>query len=136
MARWARPKKGRPVKFSDRMAKGKKAAPKMSSIESGLKTRIVALLMLILAASLGLWFAELQVGTIVLWLLIAFAGAYAVFEFDLFVSKVFVVIAALVMEFLVLDGVPGLVTLGTAGNMMLLAFGALDMVLIYTLARL
>lgn len=136
MAKWATPKRKRTKNFGAAMAVERKTSARVSAIEQGLKTRIVALLMLILASSLGLWFADFQAGALILWLLIAFAGGYAVFEFDLFVSKVFVVVAAIVMEFLVLDGVPDLVLLGSAGNMMLLAFGVLDAVLIYTLAKL
>lgn len=138
MARWKTPKAERPKKFAEALATQRKErlTARVSTIERGLKIRIVALLMLILASSLGLWFAEFQVGAVLLWLLIAFAGGYAVFEFDLFVSKVFVVISAVVMEFLVLDGVPGLLEFGTVGNTMLLIFGALDAVLIYALAKL
>lgn len=137
MARWKTPKTKGAGKFAEALAAERgKAAPKISAIERGLKTRIVALLMLILAASLGLWFAEFQIGALILWLLIAFAGGYAVFEFDLFISKVFVVVSAVVMEFLVLDGVPGLLDFGTVGNTMLLVFGALDAILIYALAKL
>jgi hypothetical protein len=134
MTRWKTPKK-RPKKIAEAMAaptKGKE----LSKIERGIKTRIVALIMLILAASLGLLFAQFQLAAVILWLLIVFAGGYAVFEFDLFVSKVFVVISALVVEFLVLDGVPGLLEFGTIGNVLLLIFGALDAILIYALSKL
>ena len=108
----------------------------LSPLERGLKTRIVALLMLILASSLGLWFAEFRLEAVLLWLLIAFAGGYAVFEFELFISKVFVVVSALVMEFLVLDGIPDLLVFGTAGNLLMMTFGLLDAVLIYALMKL
>ena len=112
------------------------ARPEVYSIERGLKTRILALLMLILASSLGLWFAEFQPVALLLWLLIVFAGGYAVFEFELFISKVLVVVSALVMEFLALDGVLGLLVLGSPGNLMMLVFGILDVVLIYALMKL
>ena len=107
-----------------------------SAIERGLKTRILALLMLILASSLGLWFAEFQPMAILLWLLIVFAGGYAVFEFELFISKVLVVVSALVMEFLALDGVRNLLVLGAPGNLMMIVFAILDVVLIYALMKL
>jgi hypothetical protein len=110
--------------------------PSVAEIERSLKTRIVALLMLILASSLGLWFAMFQPIAIALWLLISLAGAYAVFTFDVFVSKAFVLTAALVMEFLILEGVPDVLVLASAGNIMLLTFGALDVILIYALMKL
>lgn len=112
------------------------ARPSVSEIERSLKTRIVALLMLILASSLGLWFAMFQPIAIALWLLISLAGAYAVFTFDVFISKAFVLMAALVMEFLILEGVPNVLVLASAGNIMLLTFGALDVILIYALMKL
>lgn len=124
------------VQRSVSLGKNNKSEKKVSSIERGLKTRIIALLMLILASSLGLWFAEFQPGAILLWLIIALAGGYAVFEFELFISKVFVIASALVMEFLVLDGVPNLLVLGSAGNILLLTFGILDAILVYALMEL
>jgi len=109
---------------------------KIYGVERGLKTRILALLMLILASSLGLWFAEFQAIAVLLWLLIVFAGAYAVFEFELFISKVLVVVSAFVMEFLALDGVRNLLVLGAPGNLMMIVFGILDVILIYALMKL
>ncbi|MEM2974280.1 MAG: hypothetical protein QW112_01480 [Candidatus Micrarchaeia archaeon] len=109
---------------------------KISTVERGLKTRILALLMLILASSLGLWFAEFQPMAILLWLLIVFAGGYAVFEFELFISKVLVIVSAFVMEFLALDGVRNLFVLGSPGNVMMIIFGILDVILIYALMKL
>ena len=133
-SRRSRPKKrSRPRKQA---RTSRPATKEMAAIERGLKTRIIALLMLILASSLGLWFASIQPFAIFLWLIIAFGGGYAIFEYDLFVSKALVVVSALVMEFLVLEGVPALLTFGSTGNLMLLAFGALDAVLIYALAKL
>ena len=109
---------------------------KIYGVERGLKTRILALLMLILASSLGLWFAEFQAIAVLLWLLIVFAGAYAVFEFELFISKVLVIVSAFVMEFLALDGVRNLFVLGAPGNLMMIIFGILDVILIYALMKL
>lgn len=108
----------------------------VEEIQRGLKTRVIALLMIILASSLGLWFAEFQPLALLLWIIISLVGGYAVFEFELFVSKVFVVISALIMEFLVLDGVPSLFTLGSPGSLMMIAFGILDAILIYALMKL
>jgi len=112
------------------------ARPEVSPIERGLKTRILALLMLILASSLGLWFAEFQPMALLLWLLIVFAGGYAVFEFELFISKVLVVVSAFVMEFLALDGVKNLLVLGSPGDLMMIVFTILDIILIYALMKL
>ena len=109
---------------------------KVYGIERGLKTRILALLMLILASSLGLWFAEFQAIAVLLWLLIVFAGAYAVFEFELFISKVLVIVSAFVMEFLALDGVRNILVLGAPGNLMMIVFMILDAILIYALMKL
>jgi len=105
-------------------------------VERGLKTRVIALLMLILASSFGLWFAEFQPFAILLWIIVAFVGGYAVFEYELFLSKVFVVTSTLIMEFLVLDGVPNLFTIGSAGSIMMVTFGILDAVLLYALMKL
>lgn len=118
------------------MAKKRERGSRIERVERGLKTRIIALLMLILASSLGLWFALFEPFAVVLWLVISIAGAYAVFTFDLFISKVFVVASAFVMQFLVLDGVPNLLALGSPGNLMLITFGVLDIVLIYSLSKL
>ena len=127
-------------KFKPKIKAKKFARPKISEraspIERGLKTRILALLMLILASSLGLWFAEFQPMAILLWLLIIFAGGYAVFEFEMFISKVLVVVSAFVMEFLALDGVKNLLIFGSPGNLMMIVFGILDIVLIYALMKL
>lgn len=129
--------KAKPKPKPKRIARPKVArAEGVSVIERGLKTRILALLMLILASSLGLWFAEFQPMAILLWLLIVFAGGYAVFEFELFISKVLVVVSALVMEFLALDGVKNLLVFGSSGNLMMFVFGILDIVLIYALMKL
>ena len=104
--------------------------------EKYLKTRIIAILMLILASTIGLWFAELHPLAVILWLIIILAGGYAIFEFEIFVSKVLIVASALVMEFLVLEGTPDLLVLGSTGNIMLIIFGILDAVLIYSLLKL
>lgn len=100
-----------------------------------LKTRVVALLMLILASTIGLWFAGFEYLAIILWLIVIIAGSYAVFEFEIFVSKVLIVVSALVMEFLVLEGSENLLTIGTIENSMLIVFGVLDAVLIYALIK-
>jgi len=124
------------VRKVGRKSRAARTYPSLSDVEKGMKVRIVALVMLILASSLGLWFAEFQWGALLLWLLIVFAGAYAVFEFGLFVSKVLIIVSAIIMELLVLEGVPNLLVFGTPGNLMLLTFGFLDAVLIYALSKL
>ncbi len=108
----------------------------IATIERGLKTRIISLLMLVLASSLGLWFAEFQTWAILLWLLVSFAGGYIIFEFSLFVSKALVVLSALIMEFLVLEGTPHLFVPGSPANLMLGAFVLLDALLVYALSKL
>lgn len=108
----------------------------VAMIERGLKTRILSLLMLVLASSLGLWFTNFQPLSVLAWLLTAFIGGYIIFESRLFVSKALVVLSALVMEFFVLSGVPNLLTWGSPANLMLVAFAFLDLVLIYALSKL
>jgi hypothetical protein len=109
---------------------------KKEDTERYLKTKIIAILMLILASTIGLWFAELHYLAVVLWLIIILAGGYAIFEFEFFVSKVLIVVSALIMEFLVLEGAPDLLVLGSPTNIMLIVFGILDVVLIYSLIKL
>ena len=134
--RIARPTARSTARPTTRPAARPAVSEKIYGVERGLKTRILALLMLILASSLGLWFAEFQAIAVLLWLLIVFAGAYAVFEFELFISKVLVVVSAFVMEFLALDGVRNLLVLGAPGNLMMIVFGILDVILIYALMKL
>lgn len=111
---------------------------RIREIEVGLKTRIVTLVMLILAASLGLFYAEFAPGALLLWLIVIFAGGYAVFEFELFVTKALLVASALVMQFLVVAPVPSLADLAPPyeGEILLTVFGILDALLIYALAKL
>jgi hypothetical protein len=104
--------------------------------ERYLKTKIIAILMLILASTVSLFFSDFHYLAVVLWLIIILAGGYAIFEFEIFVSKVLIVASSLVMEFLVLEGSPDLLTLGSVGNVMLITFGVLDAVLIYSLLKL
>lgn len=112
-----------------------KAANRLD-IERGLKTRILSLLMLILASSLSFWFFGFEPWALALWVIVALAGGYVVFEYDLFISKVLVVLSAFVMQFLVLEGAKELLVLGSSTNLMLLTFTGLDIILIYALSRL
>jgi len=132
--KWKTPKK----RETERKIRGKIRGIKEETapVVKGLKIRILALILLVLASSLGLWFAEFQPAAFLLWLLIVLAGGYAVFEFELFVSKVFIIVSALIMEFLVLDAVPNLLVFGSPGNLMAVTFGFLDIVLIVALAKL
>ncbi|VVB74005.1 Uncharacterised protein [uncultured archaeon] len=105
-------------------------------IERGLKTRILSLLMLILASSLGFWFFGFEPWALAMWVIVALAGGYVIFEYDLFVSKAMVVLAAFAMQYLVLEGAQNLLVLGSPTNLMMLTFAVLDLVLIYALSRL
>ena len=105
-------------------------------IERGLKTRILSLLMLILASSLGFWFFGFEPWALALWVIVSLAGGYIIFEYDLFVSKALVVLSAFAMQFLVLEGAKELLVWGSPTNLMMVTFAVLDAVLIYALSRL
>ena len=105
-------------------------------LERGLKTRILSLLMLILASSLGFWFFGFQPWALALWVIISLAGGYIIFEYDLFVSKALVVLSTFAMQFLVLEGTQNLLVWGSPTNLMMVTFAVLDAVLIYALSRL
>ncbi len=126
---------GHPKPIKPSIRSGRKL-PSHEEVQKGLKTRIVALLLLILASSFGLWFTEFQPLSIFLWIITVFVGSYAVFEFGLFVSKALTVISVFIMELLVLEGVPAALIFGSAANLMLIAFGILDVILLYALMRL
>jgi len=106
------------------------------NIERGLKTRILSLLMLILASSLGFWFFGFQPWALALWVVVSLAGGYVIFEYDLFVSKALVVMSTFAMQFLVLEGAKELLVWGSQNNLMMLTFAVLDIILIYALTKL
>jgi len=107
----------------------------ITAIERGLKTRILSSLMLILASSLGFWFFGFAPWALAAWVLSVVVGGYIIFEFDLTVSKSIVVLAALVMQFFVLEGAVDLLVIGSSTNLMLMTFGLLDLILIYALLK-
>ena len=92
--------------------------------------------MLILASSLGFWFFDFQPWALALWVVVALAGGYIVFEYDLFVSKVLVALSTFAMQFLVLEGAKELLVWGSQNNLMMLTFAVLDIILIYALTKL
>ena len=105
-------------------------------LERGLKTRILSLLMLILASSLGFWFFGFEPWALALWVVVSLVGGYVIFEYDLFVSKALVVLSAFAMQFLVLEGAQNLLVWGSPTNLMMVTFAVLDAVLIYALSKL
>jgi len=109
---------------------------KIESIEHALKTKFLSYLMLILASSIVLWFTSFSEISLLLWIIIAIVGGYIILNYDVFVSKSIVVLSALVMEFLVLTNFSDLVILGSPGNILLIAFIMLDIILIYALSKL
>jgi hypothetical protein len=92
--------------------------------------------MLILASSIVLWFTSFSGISLLLWIIIAIVGGYIILNYDVFVSKSIVVLSALVMEFLVLINFSDLAILGSPGNILLIAFILLDIILIYALSKL
>jgi len=109
---------------------------KIESIEHALKTKFLSYLMLILASSIVLWFTSFSETSLLLWIIIAIIGGYVILNYDVFVSKSIVVLSALVMEFLVLINFSDLAILGSPGNILLIAFIMLDIILIYALSKL
>jgi len=105
-------------------------------MERGLKTRVISLLMLIIASSIGFWFFGFAPWALVGWILIVMLGGYIVFESDLSVSKALVVLSAIVMQFLVLNGSKNLLVLGSPTNLLMDAFVILDIILLYALSKL
>lgn len=108
----------------------------VEKIEAGLKTKFISYLMLILASSIFLWFTTFSDISLILWVLIAVVGGYIILNYDLFVSKVIVVLSALAMQFVVLSGFTNLSIWGSPGNLLLITFAILDIVLIYALSKL
>jgi hypothetical protein len=108
----------------------------IESIEHALKTKFLSYLMLILASSIVLWFTSFSEISLLLWIIIAIVGGYIILNYDVFVSKSIVVLSALVMEFLVLINFSDLAVLGSPGNILLIAFILLDIILIYALSKL
>ncbi|MEM3408440.1 MAG: hypothetical protein QXF07_01930 [Candidatus Micrarchaeia archaeon] len=109
---------------------------KVEKIEAGLKTKFISYLMLILASSIFLWFTMFSDFALIAWVLIAIIGGYIILNYDLFVSKALVVLSAIVMEYIVLSKFSNLLILGSPGNILLIAFIVLDIVLIYALSKL
>ncbi|MEM3369662.1 MAG: hypothetical protein QXE90_02295 [Candidatus Micrarchaeia archaeon] len=109
---------------------------KVEKIEAGLKTKFISYLMLILASSIFLWFTMFSDFALIAWVLIAIIGGYIILNYDLFVSKALVVLSAIVMEYIVLSSFSNLLILGSPGNILLITFVVLDIVLIYALSKL
>ncbi|MEM4134271.1 MAG: hypothetical protein QXO35_03320 [Candidatus Micrarchaeia archaeon] len=109
---------------------------KVEKIEAGLKTKFISYLMLILASSIFLWFTMFSDFALIAWILIAIIGGYIILNYDLFVSKALVVLSAFVMEYIVLSSFSNLLIWGSPGNILLITFIVLDLVLIYALSKL
>ncbi|MEM3431293.1 MAG: hypothetical protein QXW80_00060 [Candidatus Micrarchaeia archaeon] len=109
---------------------------RVEKIEAGLKTKFISYLMLILASSIFLWFTMFSDVALIAWVLIAIIGGYIILNYDLFVSKALVFLSAIVMEYIVLSSFSNLLIWGSPGNILLITFIVLDMVLIYALSKL
>ncbi len=109
---------------------------KVEKIEAGLKTKFISYLMLILASSIFLWFTMFSDIALIAWVLIAIIGGYVILNYDLFVSKAVVVLSAITMEYIVLSSLSNLLIWGSPGNILLITFIVLDIVLIYALSKL
>jgi len=107
----------------------------IKSIEHALKTKFLSYLMLILASSIVLWFASFSELSLFLWVIVAIVGGYVILNYDIFVSKAIVVLSTVVMEFLVLINFSNLLVLGSPGNILLITFIILDVILIYALSK-
>lgn len=119
------------------MAKIKKVSKNdIKKVEIGLKTKFIAYLMLILASSIVLWFTMFSDISLILWIIVALLGGYIILNYDVFVAKALVVLSAIIMEFIVLTGFSNLLVFGSPGNLLLIAFGLLDILLIYALSKL
>jgi hypothetical protein len=129
-------KKQADLRKNAREIKEVKKENKIESIEHALKTKFLSYLMLILASSIVLWFTSFSEISLLLWVIIAIVGGYIILNYDVFVSKSIVVLSALVMEFLVLLNFSDLVIFGSSGNILLIAFMLLDIILIYALSKL
>ena len=129
-------KKQADLRKNAREIKEVKKENKIESIEHALKTKFLSYLMLILASSIVLWFTSFSEISLLLWIIIAIVGGYIILNYDVFVSKSIVVLSALVMEFLVLINFSDLAILGSPGNILLIAFIMLDIILIYALSKL
>jgi hypothetical protein len=129
-------KKQADLRKNAREIKEVKKENKIESIEHALKTKFLSYLMLILASSIVLWFTSFSGISLLLWIIIAIVGGYIILNYDVFVSKSIVVLSALVMEFLVLINFSDLAILGSPGNILLIAFILLDIILIYALSKL
>ncbi|MCX8202662.1 MAG: hypothetical protein N3G74_02560 [Candidatus Micrarchaeota archaeon] len=120
------------------MKKPKRQIPskqQVEIIEAGLKTKFISYLMLILASSIVLWFTMFSDIALIAWIAVAIIGGYIILNYDLFVSKVLVVLSAVAMEFVVLSSFTNLLVWGSPGNILLLAFIVLDIILIYALSK-
>jgi len=129
-------KKQADLRKNAREIKEVKKENKIESIEHALKTKFLSYLMLILASSIVLWFTSFSEISLLLWIIIAIVGGYIILNYDVFVSKSIVVLSAIAMEFLVLINFSDLAILGSPGNILLIAFIMLDIILIYALSKL
>jgi hypothetical protein len=125
------------IEWGKFMAKIKKVSKNdIKKVEIGLKTKFIAYLMLILASSIVLWFTMFSDISLILWIIVALLGGYIILNYDVFVAKALVVLSAIIMEFIVLTGFSNLLVFGSPGNLLLIVFGLLDVLLIYALSKL
>ena len=116
--------------------KTKKESRQMERIEHNLKTKFISFLMLILASSIVLWFTSFSDIALLSWVLIAIFGGYVILTYGMFVSKAIVVLSAVAMEVMVLNGFSDIYILGSPGNVLAVSFLALDAILVYALSKL
>ena len=114
----------------------KKESRQMERIEHNLKTKFISFLMLILASSIVLWFTSFSDVALLSWVLIAIFGGYVILTYGMFVSKAIVVLSAVAMEVMVLNGFSDIYVLGTPGNVLAVSFLVLDAILVYALSKL
>lgn len=114
----------------------RKESTQMERIEHNLKTKFISFLMLILASSIVLWFTSFSDLALISWVLVAVFGGYVILTYGMFVSKAIVVLSAVAMEVMVMNGFSDIYVLGSPGNVLAIAFVALDLVLVYALSKL
>ncbi|MCS7109512.1 MAG: hypothetical protein NZ903_01815 [Candidatus Micrarchaeota archaeon] len=115
--------------------KTSKPSKQIEIIEAGLKTKFISYLMLILASSLILWFTMFSDVALIAWIAVAIIGGYVILNYELIVSKVVVILSAIAMELIVLSGFTDIFVFGSAGNVLLITFIILDIILLYALSK-